>query len=319
MLDRRIAADEPVGLLRERFSSYPAVALVGPRQCGKTTLARSFGGRYYDMEQETDQLRLDLEWAEATASEGLVVIDEAQTAPEIFPRLRGAIDTDRRRNGRFLLLGSISPALMRNVSESLAGRLSVVELTPLSWLELSENARERLWRCGGYPDGGVLDGRAFPDWQHDYLDLLAQRDLPSWGLPATAQTTRRLFGLLAARPRPAVERQRCGQRPGPLLSHRQLLPRLPRRSVPDPTPARLPRQRRGNSSPNDPRYTGATAACCTSCWGLMLTAIRRHCPPLERAGKDTSSNKRSPLCSSRGDDSTPGICAPPTAVKSTSS
>ncbi len=199
MLERIVASDEPGALLRERLGAYPAVALVGPRQCGKTTLARSLGGRYYDMEQETDQLRLDIEWAEAIACDETVIIDEAQAAPEIFARLRGAIDADRRRNGRFLLLGSISPALMTNVSESLAGRLSVVELTPLSWLELPEDGRERLWRCGGYPDGGVLGGGGFPTWQDDYLGLLAQRDLPSWGLPASAQTTRRLFDLLAFR------------------------------------------------------------------------------------------------------------------------
>ena len=199
VLERIIASEKPGSLLRERLGAYPAVALAGPRQCGKTTLARSLGGRYYDMEQETDQLRLDIEWAEVIASDEPVIIDEAQTAPEIFPRLRGAIDADRRRNGRFLLLGSISPALMTNVSESLAGRLSVVELTPLSWLELPEDGRDRLWRCGGYPDGGVLGEGGFPTWQDDYLGLLAQRDLPSWGLPASAQTTRRLFNLLAFR------------------------------------------------------------------------------------------------------------------------
>lgn len=198
MLERRIAMPSSDSLLRARLDSYPAVALVGPRQSGKTTLARSLGGAYFDMEQDTDQLRLDIEWAEVVDSGELIVIDEAQAAPGVFPRLRGAIDADRHRNGRFLLLGSISPALMTNVSESLAGRLSVVELTPLSWLELPDDATERLWRCGGYPDGGVLDGRGFPTWQHDYLDLLAQRDLPSWGLPASAQTTRRLFELLAA-------------------------------------------------------------------------------------------------------------------------
>ena len=199
MLERAIATAAPESLLRERLSRYPAAALVGPRQCGKTTLARTLGGSYYDMEQEADRLRLDLQWAEATDSTELVVIDEAQAAPDIFPRLRGAIDADRGRNGRFLLLGSIAPALMRDVSESLAGRLTVVELSPLSLRELPPEATERLWRCGGYPDGGVLDGRGFPQWQRDYLALLAQRDLPSWGLPAGAQTTQRLFGLLAAR------------------------------------------------------------------------------------------------------------------------
>lgn len=197
MLERRIASG-PGALVQDRLGSYPAVALVGPRQSGKTTLARSLGERYYDMEQETDQLRLDLGWADVCDSDELVVLDEAQAAPEVFSRLRGAIDADRGRNGRFLLLGSVSPALMTTVSESLAGRLSVVELAPLSWLELPYGARQRLWRCGGYPDGGVLGGGGFPTWQHDYLSLLAMRDLPAWGLPASAQTTRRLFELLAA-------------------------------------------------------------------------------------------------------------------------
>ena len=199
MLERRIAAAaEPSGLLPGRLASYPAVALVGPRQCGKTTLARSLGGRYYDLEQETDRLRLDLEWADVAASDSLVILDEVQESPEVFALLRGAIDADRRRNGRFLLLGSVAPALMMRASESLAGRLSVVELAPLSFAELDADGRERLWLQGGYPDGGVLGEGGFPDWQHDYLNLLAQRDLPSWGLPARPPTTRRLFRMLAA-------------------------------------------------------------------------------------------------------------------------
>ena len=128
-----------------------------------------------------------------------MVLDEAQSWPEIFPRLRGAIDGDRRRNGRFLLLGSISPSLMTQVSESLAGRLSVVELTPLLHTELrSDPQRRRLWLYGGYPDGGVLNGRSFPVWQRDYLSLLVQRDLPNWGLPAHPRTTHRLLLMLAA-------------------------------------------------------------------------------------------------------------------------
>lgn len=73
-----------------------------------------------------------------------------------------------------------------------------MELAPLSWSELTGGQRERLWACGGYADGGVLTGRGFPQWQHDYLDLLMQRDLPNWGLPARAPTTRRLLQMLAA-------------------------------------------------------------------------------------------------------------------------
>jgi len=186
-------------MVRARLRTYPAVALVGPRQCGKTTLAQSFGGRYFDLEQEPDRLRLDLQWDELVATRELVVLDEAQTWPDVFARLRGTIDGDRKRNGRFLLLGSVSPSLMTQVSQSLAGRLSVVELTPLLWSELTSNAqRDRLWLYGGYPDGGVLDGKGFPEWQTDYLNLLTQRDLPHWGLPARSQTTKRLLAMLAA-------------------------------------------------------------------------------------------------------------------------
>ena len=186
-------------VLRSRLDDYPAVAVVGPRQCGKTTLARSLGGRYFDLEQEPDRLRLDLTWEEAVDGRELVVLDEAQAWPEVFPRLRGAIDGDRGRNGRFLLLGSVSPALMTQVSESLAGRLSVIELTPLLWSELtSDRQRQRYWLFGGYPDGGVLNGRRFPVWQRDYLNLLAQRDLPNWGLTAHPQVTQRLLRMLAA-------------------------------------------------------------------------------------------------------------------------
>ena len=194
MLPRKIT---PV--LHRRLAMYPAVALIGPRQCGKTTLARSLGGRYYDLEQEAGRLRLDLEWDSVIRGGELVVLDEAQAWPEVFPRLRGAVDEDRSRNGRFLLLGSVSPSLMRQVSESLAGRLSLIELTPLALSELASEARRgRRWLRGGYPDGGVLGGRGFPVWQSDYLSLLAQRDLPNWGLPAPHRTTERLLRMLAA-------------------------------------------------------------------------------------------------------------------------
>jgi len=186
-------------LLLERLAEYPAVALTGPRQCGKTTLARSLGGVYFDLEQETERLRLDLEWDRLVAGRALAILDEAQSWPQVFTRLRGAIDSERRRKGRFLLLGSVSPSLMVQVSESLAGRLSRIELTPFLWSELKTKAsRERLWLCGGYPEGGVLEPKRYPQWQLDYLALLTQRDLPTWGLPTRPQTTDRLLRMLAA-------------------------------------------------------------------------------------------------------------------------
>lgn len=187
-----------LALVRRRLRSTPAVALLGPRQCGKTTLARGLGGRYFDLEQEPDRLRLDLEWEQIEASRALVVLDEAQAWPEVFPRLRAAIDRDRGRHGRFLLLGSVSPAIMAQVSESLAGRLALVELAPFSVLEVPRVPLTRLWSVGGYPDGGILGAGRFPHWQRDYLTLLAQRDLPAWGLPARPQVTLRLLKMLAA-------------------------------------------------------------------------------------------------------------------------
>lgn len=186
-------------LIEKRLQNYPAVALVGPRQCGKTTLARSFQGEYFDLEQDSERLRLDLEWEQLANGKRLVILDEAQSWPTIFDRLRGTIDSDRRRMGRFLLLGSVSPALMTNVSESLAGRLSLLELTPFLTTELETQAsKDRHWLCGGFPDGGVLRPAQYPQWQRDYLALLAQRDLPTWGFPAKPQTTDRLLLMLAA-------------------------------------------------------------------------------------------------------------------------
>ncbi|MCA9413686.1 MAG: ATP-binding protein [Candidatus Omnitrophica bacterium] len=186
-------------LIRDRLKDYPAVGLVGPRQCGKTTLAQSMGGVYFDLEQESERLRLDLEWDDLASGKRLAILDEAQAWPEVFARLRGEIDRDRKMNGRFLLLGSVSPSLMVQVSESLAGRLSLIELTPLLSSETpSIISLDKHWLHGGYPDGGILTPKRYPRWQLDYLSLLVQRDLPAWGLPSTPATTNRLIRMLAA-------------------------------------------------------------------------------------------------------------------------
>lgn len=154
---------------------------------------------YFDLEQDADRLRLDLEWSRVVTERRVVILDEAQTWPSVFARLRGAIDADRQRMGRFLLLGSVSPALMSQVSESLAGRLALVELTPFLWAELPSPASlDGFWLHGGYPDAGALAPGRYPRWQLDYLTLLTQRDLPTWGLPARPQTTDRLLRMLAA-------------------------------------------------------------------------------------------------------------------------
>lgn len=184
--------------VRDKLGKYPAVGILGPRQCGKTTLARSLDGVYLDLESAGSETRLDAEWDALVQGKKLVVLDEAQHAPKVFSRLRGAIDEDRKRTGRFLLLGSVSPALMENVSESLAGRLGLVMMSPLILPELTSDRMDDLWLRGGYPDGGILSPRMFPEWQRDYLNTLVTRDLPNWGLPAKPQLLLRLLHMLAS-------------------------------------------------------------------------------------------------------------------------
>ena len=199
MIQRLIQQELAISL-----AANPAATLIGPRQCGKTTLAKSLGGVYFDLEQESDRVRLEYEWDRLMKGKELLILDEAQSLPIVFNRLRGDIDADRKRMGRFLLLGSVSPVLMTQVSESLAGRLALHELTPFLWPELPAEARGQLWLVGGYPDGGVINTPTalvpggFPRWQRHYLSVLTQRDLPHWGLTALPQVTDRLLRMLAA-------------------------------------------------------------------------------------------------------------------------
>jgi predicted AAA+ superfamily ATPase len=193
MIKRKIT-----NLVKNELKMYPAVALLGPRQSGKTTLARGFDGNYFDLESESQQLKLDMQWSTVTEEKKLIILDEAQAWPQIFSRIRTAIDQNRKKMGRFLLLGSVSPILMRHVSQSLAGRLGIVELTPFLMEELPKEKIDDIWLYGGFPDGGILNRRHFGKWQKNYLSLLAQRDLPNWGLPAKPQTIQKLLRMIAA-------------------------------------------------------------------------------------------------------------------------
>lgn len=184
--------------LIQRLKAFPAVVLVGPRQSGKTTIARTLSSVYYDLELESDRLRLDLDWPKVVRGSQLVVLDEAQCFPDIFPRIRSAIDTDRQLCGRFLLLGSVAPSLMHEVSESLVGRAALVEMGPFSLTEVMAAKLDDLWRFGGFPEGGILSAEQYPTWQESYLRLLIQRDLPNLGLPSKPLVTERMLKMIAA-------------------------------------------------------------------------------------------------------------------------
>lgn len=159
MISRRIEA-----LVRDRLGHMPAVALLGPHQVGKTTIAQAIAkGRksiYLDLESHLDREKFtDAAFYLSGHEDDLVVLNEVQRVPELFATLRGLIDQGRRRgkkSGRFLLLGSASADLLRQ-SETLAGRVAYIELSPFDVLEVGADLRSRLWVRGGLPESFLAD------------------------------------------------------------------------------------------------------------------------------------------------------------------
>ena len=199
IIDRDHHAAAVARLLRRS----PVVALVGARQVGKTTLARRIAtaerGRVtmFDLENPTDVARLADPMLALQDLRGLVVLDEIQRRPELFPVVRVLVD--RPRSGvRFLVLGSASPDLLRQTSESLAGRIAFYELPGFSMLELGPAVLERLWLRGGFPRSYLArSGRASLEWRRDFIRTFLERDLPQFGVRIGAQTMHRFWRMLA--------------------------------------------------------------------------------------------------------------------------
>jgi predicted AAA+ superfamily ATPase len=200
MLPRRIEA-----LVRDRLSHMPAVVLLGPRQVGKTTLAHAIAeGRksvYLDLESPLDREKLtDATFYLSGHEDDLVILDEVQRVPELFTTLRGLIDQGRRRgkkSGRFLLLGSASADLLQQ-SETLAGRISYIELSPFDVLEVRADLRPQLWVRGGLPESFLADDEARSlIWRQDFIRTYLERDIPQLGPRIPATTLHRFWTMLA--------------------------------------------------------------------------------------------------------------------------
>jgi len=179
----------------------PVVALLGPRQCGKTTLARQLvpanSANYFDLEDPISLARLDEPLTALGELDGMVVIDEVQRRPELFPLLR--VLADRAETpAHFLILGSASPALLRQSSESLAGRVEIVEMEGFSLAEVGLEAISALWLRGGFPRsflaGSDTDSMI---WRRDFIRTLLESDLPQMGVRVPAATLQRFWAMLA--------------------------------------------------------------------------------------------------------------------------
>ncbi|MCY4137138.1 MAG: ATP-binding protein [Rhodobacteraceae bacterium] len=183
--------------LRAKLRRSPITALLGPRQCGKTTLAQSLKAEHvFDLEDPRSLARLDEPQTALEGLNGTVVIDEVQRKPDLFPLLR--VLADRQPATRYLLLGSASPDLVKEISESLAGRVAYHDLGPLAVDETGTREWRKLWLRGGFPRSYLSDDDAASAlWREDFVRSHLERDIPALGISVPAETLRRFWMMVS--------------------------------------------------------------------------------------------------------------------------
>jgi len=193
---------EAVSRILQAFRVHRSVALLGPRQCGKTTLAHIFAAReptavFFDLERAVDRRKLETPELTLEGLEGLVIIDEIQRKPELFETLRVLLDRPELE-ARFLVLGSASPNLIQGVSESLAGRVGMVDLSGFNLCEVGVENWRTLWQRGGFPRSYLApDDPASRTWRDSFVRTFLERDIPQLGIHVPAETLRRFWTMLA--------------------------------------------------------------------------------------------------------------------------
>lgn len=195
--------DRPIyiGRLEEAVRRSPVTAILGPRQCGKTTLARIFEKQrqsvHFDLESQPDLTRLQNPEMVLGSLEGLVVLDEIQVMPELFNVLRVLVDRPDN-SARFLILGSASPGMVKNVSETLAGRVEFVELSGFDLGETGTAAWQKRWLRGGFPRSFLADSdEDSTAWRDGFMRTFLERDIPQLGITIPAAAMRRFWTMLA--------------------------------------------------------------------------------------------------------------------------